>query len=333
MSWACPEALWFAPLLLLAWPLWRWRERHRPTLRHPDTRFLNTTPSRRGWYARWLPFLGRVLTLLLLFLALLGPRWPIPGSRIPSEGIALVFVLDVSGSMGESDVLVDGQPATRLQAARTVLKRFLADSNGTRGNDSVGLVTFAARPIDICPPTLTHSSVLYFLDHARPIGTVPESSTNIGDALGIAVDLLHRCKQKSQAIILISDGEHNVPVELDKEALKPRQAAQLAAAMGVRVHTIFLSGSSSDPARQAEQQRAEATLQSVAQMTQGLASTASDGESLTQISRQLSSLEKSRIDSYVYTDYLESRPWLALAALLLLLTTILLEETWLRINP
>lgn len=335
MSWACPEAIWFAPLLLLAWPLWKWRERQLPTLRHPDTRFLSTTRTRRLWLARWIPLLGRGLTLVLLFLAVLGPRWPSPGSRLPSEGIALMLVLDVSGSMGENDVLVDGKPATRLQAACTVLRRFLTASDGanSRGNDSIGLVTFAARPIEVCPPTFTHGSVIYFLDQAKPVGTVPDSSTNIGDAVGVAVDLLERCKQKSRAIILISDGEHNVPVEVDKDALKPRQAAQLAAALGVRIHTIFLSGASQDAAQQAEQQRAKATLQSVAQMTQGVASVASDGDSLTQISKQLDALEKSRIDTYVYTDYYQTRPWLTLASLVVLLATIVLEGTWLRIDP
>jgi len=336
LTWATPEAAWLLLLLPLAWPLWKWRERHRPTLHHPDMRFLPAEPSRRVNWARWLPFIGRLLTTLLIILALIGPRWPVPGSRIPSEGIALVFVLDVSGSMGESDVLLDGQPVTRLQAASGVIQRFLAGGDGFsyRGNDAIGLVTFAARPIEVCPPTLSHHAVKYYLDRSKPVGTIPDSSTNIGDALGVAIDLLRRSPIKSQAIVLISDGEHTVPAELEPDALKPRQAAQLAAALGIRVHTIFLAGATgTDAARKAEQERAEKSLQSVSQITQGVAASASDGAALQQISQKLDALEKSRVESFVYTEYYEVRPWLILAALLCLLTTIILEETWLRINP
>lgn len=299
-------------------------------------RFLQASVSRRTGWARWLPFLGRLITAILLILALVGPRWPVPGSRIPSEGIALIFVLDVSGSMGESDVLLDGQPVTRLKAATGVVQRFLAGGEGFsyRGNDAIGLVTFAARPLDVCPPTLSHASVHYYLDRAKPIGSVPDSSTNIGDALGMATDLLRRSTCKSKAIVLISDGEHTVPAELEPDALKPRQAAQLAAALGIRVHSIFLAGSpGSDATRQAEQDRAEKSLRSVAQMTQGIAASASDGSALQQISQQLDALEKSRLESFIYTEYRELQPWLIGCAMLCLLLTILLEETWLRISP
>lgn len=276
------------------------------------------------------------MTGLCIVLALMGPRWPVAGSRIPSDGIALVFTLDVSGSMGESDVLLEGQPVTRLQAAAGLVKQFIAGGNGysDRHNDALGLVTFAARPIDVCPPTLSHQSVLYFLNQARPVGNVPDSSTNIGDALGMATNLLRHSTIKSKTIILISDGEHTVPAELEPNALKPRQAAQLAAALGIRVHTIFLAGAANqDPTRQAEQERAEQTLRSVAEITQGTHSSASDGPGLMQISQKLDALEKSRLESFVYTDYVETRPWLAFLALFCLLITITLEETWLRIIP
>lgn len=336
MTWAWPEAAWFVLLLPLVPLLWQWREGRRPTLRHPDMRYLPVTESRRARWARWLPLLGRLLAALLVLVALIGPRWPVPGSRIPSDGIALVFVLDVSGSMGESDVLLEGQPVTRLQAAAGLLKQFIAGGNGytDRNNDAIGLVTFAAKPVDVCPPTLSHQAILHFLDKAKPIGTVPDSSTNIGDALGLATNLLRNSPIKSKAIILISDGEHTVPADVDAQALKPRQAAQLAAALGIRVHTIFLSGSpNNDAARQAEMLRAEQTLRAVSQMTQGESSSASDGAGLMKISQRLDTLEKSRLESFVYTDYVETRPWLIVCALVCMLVTIVLEETWLRLHP
>ncbi|HMO36157.1 MAG TPA: VWA domain-containing protein, partial [Gemmatales bacterium] len=252
------------------------------------------------------------------------------------EGLALMLVLDVSGSMAEQDIVLEGKPVTRLQAATAVLKKFLAGTDQhPRGNDAIGLGTFAARPIDVCPPTTSHASVEYFLNQAEPLGTIPDNTTNIGDALALAVSLLQRSTLPgTKSIILLSDGEHTIPPELDPDALEPRQAAQLAAALGVRIHTIFLGGEPGDDIGQKqEQERALATLRAVAELTQGQANRASDADSLTRIHEQLESLEKARIDTYIYTEYQDFRFWLGLGSLLVLLLTIFLQETWLRIIP
>lgn len=336
MSWTWPQACWLLLLLPALWPIWQWREKHRPSLLHPDFRLLVVNKTPRVFLASWLPFASRLLSALLLILALAGPRWPVPGSSIPTEGIALMLVLDVSGSMAERDILLHGQPVTRLEAARTAFTSFLdgTDSFSHRGNDAIGLITFAARPIDICPPTLAHASLKYYLQRSQPVGTVPDSSTNIGDAIGLAVELLSRSTLKSRCILLISDGEHTVPPEVDPEALKPRQAAQLALALGIRIHTIFLCGArSSEPAIRAAQERAEAALQDMARMTGGQSAAATDGNSLVQLSASFDQMEKERIDSFLVTDYVELRPWLILTLLAVLLITLVLESTWLRIDP
>lgn len=352
-----PEALWLLLVVPVLWLLWRWRQRSQPSLRHPDLRLIPTVRQPRVVWAKRVPIWGRALTIVLAILALANPRWPHPGSRIPTEGITLMIVLDVSGSMAERDVQYLGETVTRLQAAQAVLNQFIAGAPGfsSRSNDAIGLVTFALKPIDVCPPTLSHSSVRYFLDNAKPISKVPFSATNIGDALAVAIDLLRRYPppsppegegpgvrgKRAGAILLISDGEHNVPKEIDPDALKPREAAQLAAALGIRIHTIFLRGSAPptqpSPTRGEgsveSRQQAESALRDVAAITQGTASTADDGQALSQISQRLDALEKSRLESFFYTEYAEGAPWLIAAALVCLLGTIVLEETWLRVTP
>jgi Ca-activated chloride channel family protein len=341
-----PEAFWLLLLIPLFWLFWRWRQRSQPSLRHPDLRLIPSVRQRRVVWAGRVPIWGRALTAVLAILALVNPRWPHPGSRIPTEGITLMIALDVSGSMAERDVQYLGENVTRLQAAQAVLNQFIAGGPGfsSRSNDAIGLVTFALKPIDVCPPTLSHSSVRYFVDSAKPISKVPYSATNIGDALAVAIDLLRRYPPSLPpferggraigAILLISDGEHNVPKEVDPDALKPRQAAQLAAALGIRIHTIFLPGATpTKPSDVASRQQAEAALRDVATMTQGIAGTADDGQALSQISQRLDALEKSRLESFFYTEYAEGSHWLIAAALVCLLGTIALEETMLRVNP
>src|SRR5437016_771861 len=81
---------------LLVW--WRLRP-PRLALRYPDTRLLTGLPPGRGRVARWGGAILRGLVVLLLAVALAGPRWPDLRTRLEAQGIAIVLVVDVSGSM------------------------------------------------------------------------------------------------------------------------------------------------------------------------------------------------------------------------------------------
>src|SRR5205807_1785807 len=130
----------------------------------------------------------RAAGIAALVLALAGPRWPDPGTRLPAEGIAVVLVLDVSGSMGERDFPWRGELVTRLDAAKRALRLFVqgGDADGAhlpgRGGDQIGLVAFALHPEDTCPLTLSHDVLLELLAGEEPRG-LPDTGTNIGDAL------------------------------------------------------------------------------------------------------------------------------------------------------
>src|SRR5690348_15504860 len=95
---------WALPLLLLVPPLTWWYARQpRAAWLYSDTRLLPQSGQPRARWARGGGVLLRAVGLVALLLALAGPRWPDPGTRIPSEGVALALVLDVSGSMAEQD--------------------------------------------------------------------------------------------------------------------------------------------------------------------------------------------------------------------------------------
>src|SRR5207302_9480650 len=92
-------------LLALAVPLvvWLWLRRRRQVVRLPGAEALDRLPGRRARLARWSGAGLRALALILLVLALAGPRWPDRRTRISTEGIAISMVLDTSGSMAEAD--------------------------------------------------------------------------------------------------------------------------------------------------------------------------------------------------------------------------------------
>ena len=211
-------------LLALAVPLvvWLWLRRRRSVVRLPGAEALDRLPGGRARLARW------SLALILLVLALAGPRWPDRRTRISTEGIAISMVLDTSGSMAEADFDWKGERVTRLEAVKRAFRLFVAGGEGPDGvtldgrpDDLIGVVTFATRPESLCPLTLSHGVLLDMLDREQPRSLPTESQTNIGDAVAWGLEQLDSAAgPRRKILILLSDGEHNVP----PPALKPRQA-------------------------------------------------------------------------------------------------------------
>src|SRR5262249_8715061 len=157
-------------------PLMWWWHRGRPTaLRFSDTTKLRILPRGRSRAAVWGGVGLRTTALLALIVALAGPRWPDPGSRIPTEGIAIVLVVDVSGSMAERDFTWHGEPVRRIDAVKRALRLFIEGGDGPdsqhlegRRTDLLGLVTFATVPESVCPLTLSHTVLVQMLEGEQP---------------------------------------------------------------------------------------------------------------------------------------------------------------------
>ena len=166
-------------LLLLVLPLLAWRHlrQRRLGVPHPGLALFAGLPVGRARVAQFGGLFLRLLSLGLLALALAGPRWPDLRTRLDTEGIALMMVVDVSGSMAETDFDWNGESISRLEAVKRVFRLFVAGTaSGERLPDGsnerfegratdfvVGLVTFATRPEVACPLTLSHSTVLMVL--------------------------------------------------------------------------------------------------------------------------------------------------------------------------
>jgi Ca-activated chloride channel family protein len=290
----------------------------------------------------------RAAALSLLIIALAGPRWPDPGTRIPTEGIAIGIVVDVSGSMAERDFTwkdsasVKAEEVTRLEAVKRAFRLFVAGGEGPagqalpgRGNDLISLVTFATRPETTCPLTLSHSVLLRMLDEEQPRSLPAEAQTNIGDAIAWGVHRLQSAGIRRKVLVLFTDGEHNVPAP----ALKPRQAAQLAGNLGVPIYVID-AGSDAPPGKEsledtsaADRLNARKTLQEVAHISQGAYFAAGDSQGLVDVCSKIDAMERQRIESFQYRRHYEAYPWLGLASLFLVGTVLALEMTCWRKVP
>jgi len=337
---------WF--LLLLAIPplvsLWR-RWVRRGALRYPSLSLVKDIPPAR--FPRLAGETLRVLALTAAILALSQPRSPDLKTRLPADGIAILFVLDTSGSMEEPTFIWDpgSSPISRREAAKRALKLFIAGGDGPDGThfegrsteigtDAVGLVTFANWPQPVCPPTLNHSVLLTILENVRP-ATARDTATNVGDGIAEGIIRLEKTPAKRKVLILLSDGEHNLDLsDQERQPLKPRQAASLAANLNIPIYTIDAGGDPPTDNPDAAKQRLAGRQinQSVAEMTGGKSFTANDGHQLLEVCRQIDAMERQPIVSHVYRRYHEYYPWLALAAVALAVLAFSLDQTvWRRV--
>ena len=329
----------FLTLLLGVPPLvWWWLRRGRSALRYPDTGWLSELPTGRSvWVARCGAAL-RGTALMLLVIALAGPRWPDQGSRIPTEGIAIQMVVDASPSMGERDFDWKGLPLSRLEAAQKAFRLFVAGNKDGAGadepvfegrpNDMIGLLTFGDRPEVVCPLTLSHAVLLHLLATTRPL---PVSETNISDALVLGLKRVKDAAPKRKVLLLLSDGEHNYLAP--RSEWTPRQAAQIAANLGTPIYTIDAGG---DPATADEpnlvREQGIRTLREIAKITGGQYFQARDADGLLAVYHDIDKRERQEIESFQYRRYYEGFRWFALAAFVLFVAACILDRTvWLRL--
>ncbi len=180
----------------------------------------------RGWRTLWvdLPMGLRAAALGLLSLAAMRPQSVHVLEPERSEGIDIVMALDLSRSMGATDI----RP-TRFEAMLAVVDDFVSKRRG----DRIGVVIFGREAFTLLPPTTDEEAVRTTVSELR-IGAIDGRGTAIGNALGTALNRLRRSDAKSKVVVLLTDGENNAG------NLTPEQATAAAEALGVRVYTILM---------------------------------------------------------------------------------------------
>jgi len=240
---------------------------------------------------------GRTLFAVVLWVclvvALAGPRILVPQTVLPASDRDIVLVLDLSGSMDAEDFELDGKPARRLDAVKRVAASFVRG----RGGDRIGLVIFAEEAFFATPLTFDVEAVARTIEEAT-IG-ISGRSTTISGGLGLALKRLEASPSKSRVVILLSDGVNTAG------NVEPRDAAGLAGALGIRVHTIALGlYETSDDKKRRDAVDAQ-TLRAVAQMSGGTAfrvRTTADLEAVGQSIDAMESNQSERPAVEIYRD-------------------------------
>ena len=265
------------------------------------------------------------VALVPLAVALARPQEVLSRRLERAEGVDLVVVLDVSGSMRA----LDFEPSDRLGVAKEVIGSFL----DRRVNDRVALVIFAGAAVTLCPLTLDHTVAQHLLDEVKH-DTLP-NGTAIGLGLGTALARLRNSEADSKVVILVTDGSNN------SGQLDPINAAEMAADLEITVHTVLVGRGGVVPmpveerdprtgrvqrrVQQVEMEINPELLAEIARLAGGASFRARDPEALEEVFETIDGLEKTEFTSTKLVRYRERfEPW-AMAALILLLVGTVFE--------
>lgn len=331
---------WFLWTCLLA-PVVYWLSVQLPTwVCYSSLSIVDRAPSSLRTRLRFLPALLLSLASLALAIALSGPRTGDATTKVKREGISIMLVLDRSGSMDARDFVEGDYGVSRLDAVKSVLRRFVLGGDGLRGrpNDLVGLVVFGTYADALVPLTLDHGSLVSILDDVHVAVRHGEAATAVGEGLGLAVERLLGTEASSKVVVLLTDGVNNAG------QIDPRQAAELAANYDIRVYTVGAgrTGVAPLPVQTSDGQTVlravpveidETTLKDIAQRTGGRYFNARDANGLIDTYREIDRLERTELTEIRYLQYREHYPLFLLTALSLILLSGLVAGTFSRTLP
>jgi len=274
-------------------------------------------------YLLHVPFILRVLGIILLTIALARPQLRNSWASASTDGIDIMMAIDVSTSMQAMDL-----KPNRLEAAKNVASEFVMN----RPNDNIGLVVFAGESFTQCPLTTDHAALVNLFKNVD-FGLI-EDGTAIGLGLANAVNRMKDSETISKVIILLTDGSNN------RGDIAPQTAAEIAKTFGIRVYTIGVGKSGEVPypvqtpfgmqTQMIQSQFDEATLRNIATATGGSYFRATDNNSLKSIYEEIDQLEKSKIRVREFSKRTENFAPFLLAALMCLVLELILRYWVLR---
>jgi Ca-activated chloride channel family protein len=309
MTFLWRDALWLllaAPVLMAAYALALGRRKH--AVRYSSLALMREAMTPAQSLRRHVPPLLLLLGLVAILVAVSRPA---AVTLAPSQQRTVVLAVDVSLSMGATDI----EPS-RLAAAQAAAKTFVrAQPPDVR----VGIVAFAGHADLVQPPTTRRGETLAAIDHlhlqystalgngllAALITLFPDS--NIGgeyDIFGTGRSPLRRPEPvrsafspppakppavqpgsfSSAAIVLLTDGRSTFGIGHAK-------AAKIAADLGVRIYTVGFGTSAATvdlDGNLAEAEFDEDALREVAEATRARYFQASTAEELNSVYRTLS---------------------------------------------
>lgn len=318
-------ALLVIPLMIAIYVIVRVRQKKRFRQFASQEMFESLSPkssARRSGFK----FAFLLLAIAFLILALANLQSGSKMEEVKREGIDLFIAVDVSNSMNAQDIV-----PSRLDRAKQSINKLISELRG----DRLGIIVFADKAFVQLPITTDYAAAKMFLSTVST-NSVASQGTAIAEAINVAMKSFAD-DERSKAIVIISDGEDHE----DDAAVK---AAQEAAKNGIRVYTIGMGLAEGAPIPEYDRyghltgyrkdrngttiitRLDEVMLQSIANAGNGLYVRASNSNvGLEKIYNDISDMEKTEIETKVFTDYEDQFQWFLLPAIVFLIMSILIS--------
>lgn len=324
--------VWF--LLLLPWAMALWWV-YAPRLRSgllfaPLGGLPPAKHSRRIALRKLFPALF-FLGVLLLIIALARPQSVSAKISRTTDAVAIQLAMDISGSMEALDFSSGSKLRSRLEVVKDTIAVFVK----SRSDDLIGLVTFGGYALARVPLTLDHQALTHVLQSVevpRPrfgrdgqVINQEEMLTAIGDAIAVSSARFKEVDVKSRIIVLLSDGESNAGL------IQPEVAMQAAKTLGIKIYTIGVGSTGPAPfpardrfgrevIRRVHVSMDEELLKRLAEGTGGVYYNVRSSRALEDAFAEIDSLERTTVESEIYSrseELFAACLWPGLALLLL----------------
>lgn len=303
---------------------------NRALKRFVDKEFINTLMPLRSPVRRNIKFIIFLVVITLLVIAIARPQFGSKLEQIKREGIEIVIALDVSRSMLAEDV-----KPNRLERAKQAITSLI----NRMKDDKIGMIIFAGDAYTQLPITTDYISAKMFLSNINT-EIVSKQGTAIASAIDLGAKSFTQDPKAAKVIVIITDGEDHVG--------DPISSAKSASEKGIKVFTIGMGSPTGSPIPLTSAGSKDGFLKDrngdvvitrmdpvllskIAQSGDGeffSASTSNVG--LDQLYNKLNKLNKSEIETRVYSEYDDQFQYLIAIALLLLIMDLLIFE---RKNP
>ncbi len=272
-----------------------------------------------------LKFYLQLLALSFLILALAGPQFGSKLQTIKKNGVEVMICLDISNSMLAKDIAPN-----RLEKSKQILGRLVDQMK----DDKVGLIVFAGDAFTQLPITNDYVSAKMFLSSINP-KMVSSQGTAIGDAISLAIRSFTPNEASEKAIIVITDGENH-------EGNAP-EAAKNALSKGIKVNVIGVGSTQGSPvpddsgrANSFRKDKSgnvvvtklnEEMAQEIAAAGEGVYVRADNSNAAQKaIIDAVNNMNKTELESRVYSDYDEKYQVFLLVSFLILLINIFILD-------
>jgi len=316
-----PVVFYLLPLPLVIWLLPAVKQASITTVRVPFFNHFWQSLSSISQQSRWWLKTMGIIAWISLITAAAKPVWIGDAIALPVEGRDLMLAVDVSGSMQETDMKINGKEVDRL----TMIKFVAGDFIERRKGDRIGLILFGQQAYLQTPLSFDRKTVKTLLQESM-IG-IAGKATAIGDAIGLAVKRVRSTTDNNRILILLTDGQNTAG------EIQPLKAAELAVQENLKVYTIGIGADEVyrrtlfgnrriNPSLDLD----EATLKKIANMTGGRYFRARNTEDLNKIYAMLDELEPLAKEDQFYRPTENLFFWPLIFCLLLILSAMRLRK-------